>query len=42
MSEVYNMCFISGFFGIEKTEDGFIKPKMGWAVAEKVVSEMKD
>ena len=36
------MVFISGFLGIEKTSDGFVKPKTGWAVAEKIVNEKQE
>ena len=34
-SDTYEMNFISGFAGATITEDGYIKPQMGWAVAEK-------
>ena len=34
-----NMCFITGFIGVEQTEDGFVKPQLGWAVGEKIVNE---
>ena len=30
--EEYDMCFISGFIGIEQTSDGYIKPKIGWGI----------
>jgi len=29
-----NMNFISGFAGATLTNDGFVKPSVGWAVAE--------
>lgn len=29
------MSMISGFAGATLTEDGYVKPKLGWAIAEK-------
>ena len=35
------MKLISGFFGAELTDDGYIKPKVGWAVGDVKVEEDK-
>ena len=29
------MQFVSGFIGTEQTADGYLKPQIGWAIAEK-------
>lgn len=35
------MLFLSGFVGIEQTSEGFIKPRIGWAIAQKTEIEEK-
>ena len=36
------MKFLSGFIGIERTADGYLKPKIGWAIAHKAEPEQNE
>lgn len=35
------MKLISGFFGAELTDDGYVRPKVGWAVGDVIKEEEK-
>ena len=35
INQQHDMLFLSGFIGIEQTSDGYVKPLVGWAIAQR-------